>query len=161
MSKRRKGFRANIYRDSWDLDNAFYKWIRPRLKCYREFANGWPDNIYPTFEDFINDLDEKIVWVDYLYKHECTSEMVTDEDIDKVWNEKLLDKHFPDWRDRLEKAKEDNVKRHTKEYLDKLPKVFQSLDINWYRTEKDNLITEVIAEEFGDWFGKRHRCLWW
>lgn len=164
MSKRRKHFRANIYRDSWSLDAAFYKWIRPRLKCYREFVNGWPDQIYPTFEDFTNDLDEKIVWLDYLYKHECTNELISEEDLAKVWNEALLDKHYPDWRERIKKAEQDNINKQNKpqaESTNEVQKMLDKIDIDWVRATKDDLITESLAEEFGEWFGKRYRCLWW
>ena len=44
MKPKKKRFPSRIYRDSWDLDTAFYKWLLPRLKCYREYANGYFKN---------------------------------------------------------------------------------------------------------------------
>lgn len=51
MKPKKKHFPSRIYRDSWDLDTAFYKWLLPRLKCYREYANGYFKNFTQNDEN--------------------------------------------------------------------------------------------------------------
>ena len=101
MKPKKKRFPSRIYRDSWDLDTAFYKWVLPRLKCYRKYADGYPEGWYSSFEDFIADIDEKIVWVDFLYR--CRSSRkdakISKEEIDALFDEECNDKYYQgDWR---------------------------------------------------------------
>ena len=161
--KKRKKFKARVYRDSWNIDNAFYKWVLPRLKCFIEYADGYPDTVYKSFDEFIDDIKEKIKWVEFLdivnsgtHKNIDTKKLV-----ESVWNENLLDTYIPNWKEQLEKAKHDNENRNTEEYKNKLPDCFKQLDIDWVEVTKEYLMTSVLAEAFGEWFGKNYFYLWW
>lgn len=155
MKPKKRRFPSRIYRDSWDLDTSFYKWLLPRLKCYREYANGYPDCWYESFEDFIADIDEKIVWVDFLYR--CRSSRkdvkITKEEIDVLFDEERNDKYYQgDWRHWLNREPihvkfgdyEKTYDKDESEYI-------------W----KQEILEAVLSSAFGEWFGKVHATLWW
>lgn len=155
MKPKKKRFPTRIYQDSWDIDCAFYKWLLPRLKCYRECTNGYPDAFYKTFEDFIADIDEKIVWVDFLYK--CRSSRkdakITKEEIDSLFDEARNDNYYKgDWR----------------QWLNRKPLNFKCGDYEKIYDEDESayiwkqvILEEVLSNAFGEWFGKMHAALWW
>lgn len=155
MKPKKKRFPTRIYRDSWDIDCAFYKWLLPRLKCYRECTNGYPDAFYETFEGFIADIDEKIVWVDFLYK--CRSSRkdakITKEEIDSLFDEARNDKYYQgDWRQWLNREPLHFKCSDYEKIYDK-----DESDYIW----KQEILEVVLSNAFGEWFGKMHAALWW
>ena len=155
MKPKKKRFPSRIYRDSWDIDYAFYKWLLPRLKCYRECTNGYPDAFYKTFEDFISDIDEKIKWVEFLYK--CRSSrkdaVITKEEIDSLFDEARNDKYcHGDWRHWLNREPLHFKCGEYEKIYDK-----DEGDYIW----KQEILEAVLSNAFGEWFGKMHAALWW
>lgn len=153
--KRRKKYNARVFRDSWSLDVAFYKWFLPRLKCYRDNTDGWPEVFYKTFEEFIADLDEKIIWVEFLCKTNSArkDERVSREDIDALFDEAMNDKFYPgDWRAFLNhkpfKVKIGDYKKSWSEE--------ESLYIR-----KQTILEAVLAYALGEWLVKILPTLWW
>ena len=155
MGKINKKYKANIYRDSWAIDVAFYAWLLPRLKAFRDYTNGWPDQLYNTFEDFIADIDEKIKWLEFLYKATCNRKdiKITKEEIDSLFNEEMNDKYYEgDWRQWL-----NSKPLHMK--CGDFEKIYDKdeSDYIW----KQEILTNVLGKAFGEWFGKNYSTLWW
>ena len=118
-------------------------------------TNGYPDAFYKTFEDFIADIDEKIVWVDFLYK--CRSSRkdvkITKEEIDSLFDEARNDKYYKgDWRQWL-----NHEPLHFK--CGDYEKIYDK-DESAY-IWKQVILEEVLSNAFGEWFGKMHAALWW
>ncbi len=155
MSKINKKYKAKIYRDSWSIDTAFYAWLLPRLKCYRDYTNGWPDQEYKTFDDFISDINEKIKWLEFLYKATSTRKdlAITKEEIDSLFNEEMIDKYYQgDWRYWLNKAP-----LHIK--CGEYEKIYDEGESNYIW--KQEILQNALSKAFGEWFGSHYFMLWW
>jgi len=155
MKTKKKRFSPRIYQDSWDIDSAFYKWLLPRLKCYREYTNGYPDAFYESFDDFIADIDEKIKWLEFLYK--CRSSrkatVITKEEIDSLFDEARNDTYYHgDWRQWL-----NCEPLHVK--LGVYEKIYDKDESEYIW--KQEILERVLSNAFGEWFGKMYAALWW
>ena len=155
MGKINKKYKAKIYRDSWSIDTAFYAWLLPRLKAFRDYTNGWPDGLYATFEEFAADVDEKIKWLEFLYKDTSSRKdlKITKSEIDSLFDENLNDKYYEgNWRSWLKSSPlrcvcGDFKKEYTEEESE-------------YIRKKD-ILQNVLGKAFGEWFGKIYNHLWW
>lgn len=54
--------------DTWSLDTTFYQWFLPRFKRFQELNCGYPCG-YETFEQWDNELKEKIYELEMLIKY--------------------------------------------------------------------------------------------
>jgi hypothetical protein len=56
-----RGRRGWADSDCWNLDSYIVKLTRDALVRYQKDALGWPDDLYPTFTDYKNDIMQ-VIW---------------------------------------------------------------------------------------------------
>ena len=145
-TKNRKKFKARVYRDAWSISDSFKDWLLPRLKCLREYNFGYPEN-RGSLENWNNELDEKICWLEYMTKIDCREHSKVDKFTDIYWNNDEIMNHC-------------SVVSNGYKTLQELKEM-----VSDSKADKESLkqmyVSDALHEMFGEWFGKNYGDLWW
>lgn len=74
-------FRGFDDTETWSLDYTLYKWLLPRLIRFKELNIGWPDSQYKTFEDWNNELQDRIDQLKLIVEDEGMSDLIDEDEI--------------------------------------------------------------------------------
>lgn len=144
--KSKKKFKACVYRDSWSVYYSFKKWLLPRLKCLREYNFGYPAD-RDSLENWHHELDEKILWLEYITKIDSHESMKVDKYTDQFWND-------------------DNILSHCSVIMNNkmtLAELREAVNKSQADTKylKQMYVEDALHLLFGEWFGKNYGDLWW
>ena len=133
--------------DTWDLDDYFLRLFHDSLKQFISEVNGWPDTSYPTFEDYIADLEEQLKKLDYL--------LSDDMEENEYWE---------DWSKVLEESMvyEPNSENDTVRVYYKLSPDDEELRKKCY-ARVDEIYNKRVntRREVFDWLKTHYNELWW
>ena len=119
--------------DTWNVDYTLTAYLIKVLTEYRNITNGWPDQHFATFEEWIAAIDECI---DLL--------VLSAEDPDK------LNKYWPEYEKFLHKG--------TKNWTEEEQKIFDNWHSDSFRVHE--MQCEAREKAFA-WLGKYLPHIWW
>ena len=63
-----RAFRGYSDWDTWNLDKFYINLFIGSLRHFAKYVNGWPDNLYETFEDYVKDINRVADDLEYYIK---------------------------------------------------------------------------------------------
>lgn len=142
-----KKYKAKIYKDSWCIDYSFHRWLLPRLKCFVEYNNGYPDIIKESFEAWQNEVKQMIQYLEYLVYIDDTRQCHKVNHLtDIFWNDDKIMEHC-------------SLVKSGYKMIDELR---DTANETTYPNEfKQTYIFDALSDIFGKWFGENYCYLWW
>lgn len=145
-TKCRKKFKARVYRDAWSIDSAFKVWLLPRLKCLREYNFGYPED-RGSLENWNKELDENILYLEYMVKIESRESNKVEKFTDLFWDNDDIMKHC-------------SIVSCGYKTIEELKDMVQESDAD-HKYLKQMYVQDALHCIFGEWFGKSYGNLWW
>lgn len=116
-----RGIKGYCDEDLWEIDSWFLKIMPKMLEEFKKKTNGWPDNLYNSFEEYIADID-KLIKLFNIAKREPSENKYLDELISSNYKKGIFDKYINE-SDKIYKQN----KNALKEAFELFYKLFDSL----------------------------------
>lgn len=134
-----KKFKSKVYRDAWNINSSFEKWLFPRLKCLHECTISYPVS-RGSMNDWKEELRQYVEILQFLVNAESSHKKNNPKYIHLLWESEEVKNFFAENYEKINKSIENS------EY---------SLGL------KEEYLCDFYRHKFGSWFGVNYPDLWW
>lgn len=91
-------FRGYDDTELWNLDEAFYKWIRLRLQAFIKATKGYP-NTYISMSSWQKELTNRVAQIDLILKYDYVNFDFPDSEVERYVSKKTIEQYHKDGKD--------------------------------------------------------------